>query len=90
MPRSRARMKGSLGCLDMFWAPGLGPSEMNLGFAQCQDRSSGYIAKGGKGGKGGGKGRGGNKPTDDPDFVRWSKNMRLEGAGSGSDVCCRG
>eukprot|EP00439_Symbiodinium_sp_Y106_P025196 s1404_g3.t1 len=48
------------------------------------DRSSGYIAKGGKGGKGGGKGRGGNKPTDDPDFVRWSKNMRLEGAGSGA------
>eukprot|EP00435_Cladocopium_sp_Y103_P039921 s1639_g10.t1 len=33
-------------------------------------------------GKGGGKGP--QKPTDDPDFVRWSKGMRLEGSSTGA------
>ena len=36
------------------------------------------------GGKSGGKGgKGPQKPTDDPDFVRWSKQMRLEGSNTG-------
>lgn len=33
-------------------------------------------------GKGGGKG--GQKPTDDPNFVRWSEGMRLQGSPSGA------
>ena len=49
-------------------------------------KSSGKDGKSGgkdvKGGKGGGKGP--QKPTDDPDFVRWSKNMRLEGSSTGA------
>ncbi|CAJ1401732.1 unnamed protein product [Effrenium voratum] len=40
---------------------------------------------GGKGkGSGKGKGAGSQKPTDDPNFVRWSKNMRLQGSPSGA------
>lgn len=51
----------------------------------------GGKGEGKDGGKqGGGKGRGkqnagpgGQKPTDDPDFVRWTEGMRLEGSPTG-------
>ena len=39
--------------------------------------------RGGKGGSRGGKGP--QKPSDDPNFVRWSKNMHLEGSSTGGN-----
>lgn len=51
---------------------------------QPSRRPAAGWGKGG-GGKSGGKGgKGPQKPTDDPDFVRWSKQMRLEGSNTGS------
>lgn len=42
-------------------------------------------SKGSKGSKGGkGAGGGGQKPTDDPQFVVWSEGMRLEGSSTGA------
>ena len=67
------------------------PQTLHLSFTWFHDLptpnfSSRRPAAGGKGGSGKSDGKGGKgpqKPTDDPDFVRWSKQMRLEGSNTG-------